>query len=275
MSPPGDVRPLEQGPADPGLAPAEAHPLAGKRVLITRPAGQADDFAERLREAGAEPILAPTIAIFPPDDVRAAADAAERAGEYGWIVFTSRNGVDALFERLGERRLDARTLARVRIAAIGPKTAGALAAHGIRVDLMPAQFVNEAVAAALLARTTPGERILIYRAQDARDVLPDTLREHGRIVDDVAAYATRIVDDPGLRASAARADIVTFTSASSVAGFVHNVPAAGELLAAKVVAAIGPITARAARDAGIRVDVVPDTFTVEGLVHALTETASV
>jgi len=253
----------------------DTQPLFGKRVLVTRPAHQADDFATRLWEAGAEPIVAPTIAIGPPDDVRAAEDAVARAGEYDWIVFTSRNGVDAFFDRLGEQRRDARALGGVRIAAIGPKTADALAAHGIRVDLIPPHFINEAVASELLARTSPGERILIYRAQEAREILPDTLREHGRAVDVVAAYATRTIDDPELRAAAERADIVTFTSSSTVAGFVHNVADANALLSGKLVAAIGPITAQTAREAGIRVDVVAEEFTVEGLLRALTETASV
>ena len=189
----------------------DAQPLFGKRVLVTRPAHQADDFANRLWEAGAEPIVAPTIAIGPPDDPAAARAAVARVREYDWAVFTSRNGVDAFFDVLGELGRDARAFGDVKIAAIGPKTAEALASRGIRVDLVPPAFVNEAVAAELLARTAPGDRILIYRAQEARDVLPDTLREHGRIADVVAAYKTRFVDDPELAAKTAHADIVTFT----------------------------------------------------------------
>jgi uroporphyrinogen III methyltransferase/synthase len=253
----------------------DVQPLFGKRVLVTRPAHQADDFAMRLWEAGAEPILAPAIAIGPPDDLAAAASAVARVREYGWVAFTSRNGVDAFFDRLGEQGRDARALGDVRIAAIGPKTAEALALRGLRADLIPAEFVNEAVAAELLARTAPGERILVYRAQEARDVLAQTLREQGRIVDVVAAYATRFVHDPDLAAKAERADIVTFTSSSTVASFVHNVPAAANLLATKIVAAIGPITAQTARDAGIRVDVVAEEFTVDGLMRALTATATI
>jgi uroporphyrinogen III methyltransferase/synthase len=253
----------------------DVQPLFGKRVLVTRPAHQADDFAMRLWEAGAEPIVAPAIAIGPPDDLAAAADAVARVREYGWVAFTSRNGVDAFFERLGEQGRDARALGDVRVAAIGPKTAEALALRGVRADVIPTTFVNEAVAAELLARTAPGERILVYRAQEARDVLPETLREHGRVVDVVAAYATRFVRDPDLAAKAERADVVTFTSSSTVAGFLHNVPDGARLLGAKTVAAIGPITAQTARDAGIRVDVVAGEFTVEGLMRALAATAAV
>jgi uroporphyrinogen-III synthase len=249
--------------------PAGTQPLLGKRVLVTRPAHQTDDFANRLREAGAEAIIAPTIAIGPPDDPGAARAAVARGHEYAWTVFTSRNAVDAFFDVLGALGRDARAFGAVKIAAIGPKTAEALASRGIRVDVVPPTFVNEAVAAELLTRTAPDDRILIFRAQEARDVLPDTLREHGRVADVVAAYKTRFVDDPELAAKTARADIVTFTSSSTIAGFVHNVPSAAHTLARKTVAAIGPITAQTARDAGIRVDVVADEFTVDGLLAAL------
>ena len=253
----------------------DAQPLFGKRVLVTRPAHQADDFATRLWEAGAEPIIAPTIAIGPPDDLAAARDAVARVREYDWVVFTSRNGVDAFFDRLGELGRDARAFGDAKIAAIGPKTAEALAAHGIRVDVMPAEFVNEAVATELLGRTNAGERILLYRAQEAREVLPETLRDNGRYVDVVAAYKTRVVDDPEMREKAERADIVTFTSSSTVNGFIANIPDAAAFLASKTIAAIGPITARAARDAGIRVDIVANAFTVDGLLNELTETARI
>jgi uroporphyrinogen III methyltransferase/synthase len=253
----------------------DAQPLFGKRVLVTRPAHQSGDVATRLWEAGAEPILAPTIAIGPPDDLAAARTGADRVRDYGWVVFTSRNGADAFFDRLGELGRDTRAFGDVRIAAIGPKTAAALTARGIHADLIPPVYVNEAVAAQMVTRTAPGERVLVYRAQEARDVLPDTLRAHGCRVDVVAAYKTRFVDDPDLAAKAQRSDIVIFTSSSTVGGFVHNVPNAAEVLTGTTVAAIGPITAQTARDAGIRVDIVADEFTVDGLLQALTAAAAV
>jgi uroporphyrinogen III methyltransferase / synthase len=249
----------------------DLQPLFGKRVLVTRPAHQAAEFAAALWEAGAEPIVAPTIAIGPPSDPQPARDAVARIRDYAWLAFTSRNGVDAFFDRLGELGRDARALGDVKVAAIGPKTAEALAARGIRADVIPAEYVNEAIAAELLARTAPGDRVLIFRAEEAREVLPQTLRDSGRSVDVVAAYATRIVEDPELAAKTERADIVTFTSTSTVAGFVRNVADAANVLAPKTVAAIGPITAQAARAAGIRVDVVAEEFTVEGLLHALAD----
>jgi len=244
-------------------------PLFGKRVLITRPLAQADAFAQQVWEAGAEPIVAPTVALGPPDDERAAAAAAAHVRDYDWVVFTSRNAVDAFFDLLSASGKDARALGDAKVAAIGPKTALALTQHGIRVDFMPDAHVNEAVAEGLAGRTAAGDRLLLFRAQEARDVLPQRLRDAGRVVDVVAGYKTHLIDDPNLAETADPADIVTFTSASTVRGFVHNVPDAPAFLARKTVAAIGPITAAAARACGIRVDVVPDEFTVEGLLRAL------
>jgi uroporphyrinogen III methyltransferase/synthase len=244
-------------------------PLFGKRVLVMRPKMQADAFARELWEIGAEPILAPTIAIGPPDDEAAALAAVTRIRDYAWVAFASRNGVDAFFDRLGASGKDTRAFGDVKVAAIGPATAAALTARGIRVDFMPDVYVNEAVADGLVARTATGDRVLVFRAQEARDVLPDTLRAAGRAVDVVAAYKTRFVDDADLRERAERADIITFTSSSTVEGLVRNIADAATLLAGKTVAAIGPITAATARAYGIRVDVIAAEFTVDGLVQAL------
>lgn len=258
-------------------------PLFGKRILVTRPAAQAGEFAQQLWEAGAEPILAPTIAIGPPDDPSSAATAVAHVRDYTWIVFTSRNGVDAFFAMLqggakasgpaGDAHArgphDARALGGVKVAAIGPATAAALAAHGIAADFVPETYVNEAVAEGLVRRTEAGERLMLFRAQEARAVFATILRSVGRTVDVVSAYRTRYVDDPELRAKAERADVVTFTSASTVHGFIHNVADAPAVLAHATVAAIGPITAEAARSAGIRVDIVAEDSTVDALMQAL------
>jgi uroporphyrinogen-III synthase len=139
---------------------------------------------------------------------------------------------------------------------------------------MPATFVNEAVADGLLQRTQRGDRVLLFRAQEARDVVPESLRAAGREVADVAAYKTHLVVDAELPAKAAGADILTFTSSSTVTGFLANVPDAVRVSAGKVVACIGPITAATARDAGLRVDVVARAFTVDGLVRALDSSVS-
>jgi uroporphyrinogen III methyltransferase/synthase len=244
-------------------------PLFGKRVLVTRPLARSDAFAQQIWEAGAEPIVAPTVALGPPDDEAAAAAAVARVRDYEWVAFTSRNAVDAFFDLLSASGKDVRAFGDAKVAAIGPQTALALGQRGLRVDFMPDVHVNEAVAEGLAGRTAAGERILLFRAQEARDVLPARLRDADRIVDVVAGYKTHLVDDPNLGETADAADIVTFTSASTVRGFVHNVPDAAAFLARKTVAAIGPITAAAARSFGIRVDVIAEEFTVEGLVRAL------
>jgi uroporphyrinogen III methyltransferase/synthase len=244
-------------------------PLFGKRVLVTRPAGSADTFAALLREAGAEPLKAPTIAINPPADERAADDGVRYVRAYQWIVFTSVNGVSSFFERLRAQGGDARRLGDVNVAAIGPKTAATLGEHGVRADFVPARYVAEEVAGGLLERTQPGDRILLYRAQEARDVLPVRLRAAARFVDDVAAYATVFTEDPSIAAAAEAADVWTFTSSKTVEGFIANVPDAARLRGHKIVACIGPITADTARLNGLTPDIVAEEYTVEGLCEAL------
>jgi len=244
-------------------------PLFGKRILITRARDDADALAERLRSIGAEPLIAPTIAIEPPDDPEPARAAARTLESRDWVVFTSRNGVDACFDLLARDGGDARRFGGAKVAAIGPKTAARLIGFGIRPEFVPEDFVAEEVAAGLLARTAPGDRILVFGAQEMRDVLPRTLRDAGRDVDVVAAYKTSPVDDPNLPRAAEESDVWTFTSASTVRGFLANVPGAGDLAQERTVACIGPVTARAARDAGLEPDVVAERYTVEGLIEAL------
>jgi len=242
-------------------------PLFGKRVLLTRPLDQSHEVAERLWEAGAEPLVAPVIAIGPPDDPADAMRAVDAIRSYTWVVFSSRNGVDAFFERLDQRGRDARAFGDVKVAAIGPKTAAALATRGIYTDFVPDSAIGEAVAAGVIERTTVSDRVLIFRAQEARDVLRDALRASGRVVDIVAAYATTLVHDPAIAEHVAACDIVTLTSASTVAGLLANVDVSA--LRDKHVACIGPVTAAAARAAGLAVNIIADEYTVDGLVDAL------
>ena len=249
----------------------DTHPLFGKRVLVTRARGAADEFAEKLWEIGAEPVLVPAIAIGPPDDPAPARAALDTLDARAWIVFTSANGVDAAFDGLSAAGHDARRFGRALVAAIGPKTAERLMSRGIRADYVPSEYVAEAVAAGLLERTKAGDTVLSFGAQEMRDVLADTLRAAGRTVDVVAAYKTTHVRDEALARAAEATDVWTFTSASTVASFVENVPQASALQGARLVAALGPVTAKAARDAGLRVDCIATSFTIEGLVEALAE----
>lgn len=216
--------------------------------------------------------MAPVIAMLPPDDSASAEQAVNSASEYAWVVFTSANGVRVFFEHLQARREDARAFGNAKIAAIGIKTSQALLQRNVYADLVPQSYVAEDLADALIAASKPGEHILVYRAQEARDVLPVRLREAGREVDVVAAYKTVFVEDPQFAEKVASCDILTFTSASTVRGFVHNLhgpAAAAHAAAGKVVACIGPITADEARKCGLDVTATADEFTANGLVAAL------
>ena len=244
-------------------------PLFGKRILITRPLEASRELAEQMWEIGAEPVIAPAIAIGPPDDVAAARAATAAFGSYAWIVFTSQNGVDAAFAHLAERGADARAFATAKVAAVGSKTAAALAARGIVADFVPEKFDADEVAAEILARTLPRDRVLFYGAQAMREGPIEGLRAADRRVDLVAAYKTTAIVDPQMAQAARDTDMWTFASASAVNAFLANVPGARELASAKTVACIGPVTAGAARAAGLAVDVVADEATVEGLVQAL------
>lgn len=247
-------------------------PLFGKRVLITRPAHQAEQFARALYARGVEPLLASTIAIVPPDNIYAAHREIDRLEEFAWVVFTSQNGVDAFFDRLNSLDADARYIAKTKVAAIGAKTAERLRQNGVRADLVPSAYISEEVARSLIEATTEGDRILVYRAQEARDVLPEMLENAGRVPTVVAAYKTIFDVDPEFREKVASADVLTFTSASTVRGFVELLggePAAIAAAQGKIVACLGPITAEAAENAGLHIDVVADIYTTEGLLDAL------
>ncbi len=246
--------------------------LFGKRVLVTRAGPQSASFANALLARGAEPIVAPTIEITAPDDPLPARRALDGLAAYAWLVFTSQNGVDAFFAALDSRNADARALGSARVAAIGDRTAERLREHGIRADLMPRAFIGEEIARALIERAAPGDRVLIYRAQEARDVLPRMLEEAGLRPDVVAAYKTIFARPPNFEDAVARAGVLTFTSASTVRGFCAALggdePGANAARG-KCVACIGPITAQAATGAGLTVDVIATVFTTAGLLDAL------
>lgn len=253
----GDVAGLD-------LAWFERRPLFGRRVVVTRTREQAPALARRLRDRGAEPVEVPTIAVVDAADGGAALrEAAGRLATYDWIVFTSANAVDRLMPLLR----DARALGRARVAAIGPGTADALVRWRVAADLLPERAVAESLLAALPPPAAYGGRLLLPRAAVAREVLPDGLRAVGWDVDVVEAYRTVPVPVPeALAARATGADAICFTSASSVAGWIA---AADPVVTPPVVACIGPVTAAAARHAGLTVGVVAATQTIDGLVAAL------
>ncbi|MYD86675.1 MAG: uroporphyrinogen-III synthase [Acidobacteria bacterium] len=257
----------------------EPRPLAGKRILVTRPQAQAPELAERLDALGAESIEAPAIRIVPPDDMQPLDDACAAAASFAWIVFTSANAVDAFLQRLDGPGGGDGKLAGVRICAIGPATAARLARHGLSVDLAPADHRGEGVGAALRAALDlRGTRILLPRADIARPLLPDALRAAGAAVTEVTAYRTVAATAwPGADVrellDRRRIDAVTFTSASAVRAVAQSLGAvrAVELLRPTVVAAIGPVTARAAGQLGVETTVMPSTYTTQALAQALAD----
>jgi uroporphyrinogen III methyltransferase/synthase len=251
----------------------DQRPLFGKRIVVTRAREQASEFAEALRERGAEPIEFPLIRIAaPPDDYAALDDAIQRAANYDWICFASAPAVDHFFARLAHLDRDARALASARIAVVGPATAEAVRHHGIRPDFAP-----KTATGAALAEELPGEiagrRILVPRALDGDEALPSGLAARWAIADTVSAYRT-VVDDAGSeqireRLAQGTIDVVTFTSSSTVKNFaaaLEGVSMPGTVLTA----CIGPSTAATAAERLGRVpDIVAADHTITGLLTAL------
>ena len=238
----------------------EHRPLFGKRVVVTRARAQSSSLLARLRELGADAVEVPAIRIEEPADGGAAlADAAARLADHDWVVVTSPNGA----RRLLAACRDARAFGTARVAAIGPGTADALAVGNVVADLVPERFVAEGLLEVF--PDGPG-RVLLARAAEARDVLPDGLRAKGWEVEVVEAYRT-VLGEPTAdeRAAVAAADAVTFTSSSTVRNFLAVCD-----VVPPVVACIGPITAATARELGLTVDVEADVHTVDGLLTALT-----
>ncbi|HEU4945334.1 MAG TPA: uroporphyrinogen-III synthase [Solirubrobacterales bacterium] len=276
------------------LAWLERRPLHGRRVVVTRARAQASGLATTLRALGAEVIELPAIRIEPRLESEEVRRAVERIGEYALICVTSANGAHLLFEALADAGLDARALGgrperkqaaegigaggelqapKTVIAAIGPGTAKALAEHGISADVVPERFVAEALIEALAGVEVEGHRVLVARAAEARDVLPDALRGRGADVDVVAIYETvREQPEPEAIEAAQGADYVTFTSSSTVRNLTDALGASFPP-AARIVS-IGPITSEAVRAAGLEVQVEAERHDVDGLLTALVADAS-
>jgi uroporphyrinogen III methyltransferase / synthase len=249
------------------LAWFERRPLFGRTIVVTRAREQASELRARLTALGSRVVELPAIRIDPLPVVLPPLD------DVDWLVLTSANGVSALFERgIIPTGGDARTLAAVRVAAIGPGTARALARHGVRADLVPHRFVAEALLDAFPPPDGPDRRVLLARAEQARDVLPDGLRTLGYHVDVLALYRTRVAEpDPAILDQVRRGqvDAVTFTSSSTVRNFVDL---AGTLDPQPHVVSIGPITSATARELGLRVDAEATAHTIDGLVAAVLDT---
>ena len=246
----------------------DRRPLHGRVVVVTRARAQASGLAATLTSLGARVVELPAIRIVALLESEEVAAAIAALHSYALICLTSANGAELLFEAMAARGLDARALANATVAAIGPGTAAALRDRGVLADVVPERFVAEGLIEALEGVPVEGRPVLVARAAEARDTLPDALRERGAEVDVVALYETVAEQpEPGAIAAAAEADYVTFTSSSTVRNFLAAV---GDRLPASArIVSIGPVTSDAARDAGLEVHVEAERHDVEGLVAAL------
>jgi len=269
------------------------YPLSGVRVLVGRARHQAGALSSELRKLGAEVLEIPFIEIRKPQSFRPLDSALKNLAEYDWLILTSVNGVEAMWERLRRNRITSKTAARLdpglRVAAIGPATKKALEQRGLKVDVVPKEYVAESVVRSLRRRVKE-KRILLVRAKIARDVIPRELRRAGAHVDVVEAYETAVPESSRRRLRAAlnnskkRPHVVTFTSSSTVRNFAQLL--GGTLLAEfkqnrvgsgkrsqgaerMRTASIGPVTSSTLRELGLGVDVAAREFTIPGLVRAI------
>ena len=251
----------------------EQKSLFGKGIVITRPARQADDLACLLAGEGAEPINFPTIKIVPPESWRELDCVIDQLSTYNWLIFTSANGVQFFFERLREKNKDVRDLQGIKICCIGPATAKQVADKGIKVDLVPKQFIAEGILESFAAVDLKGSKILIPRAAKARDILPEGLKKMGAAVDVAATYQTvnsgRKKEELAELIKSGKVDVITFTSSSTVTNFVEIMGTDFTIPAQIDIACIGPITAATTKKAGYKIDIEQEEYTMEGLVESL------
>jgi uroporphyrinogen-III synthase len=259
-------------------------PLSGLRVLVGRARHQASALSKNLRHLGAEVLEIPFIEIRKPRSYRPLDTALKNIGSYDWLILTSVNGVDAFWKRLRKLHLTKRHLQHLQVAAIGPSTRKAAERRGLKVDVVPKEYVAESVVERLRERVQ-GKRVLLARAKIARDVIPIELRKLGAHVDVVEAYETAVPLSSRARLNAVlrdpkrRPDVITFTSSSSALNFVTLVTGRtphgqgarnyiGKLHGVKL-ASIGPVTSATLRQLGLPVDIEAREYTIPGLVNAI------
>jgi uroporphyrinogen III methyltransferase/synthase len=254
-----------------GLKWYEKRPLLGKRIVVTRTRKQASALSNKLRALGAHVIELPTIRIEPPGNLREFAELVQDSHVYDWIVFTSANGVEAFFEIFFKLYDDAREIGGTHIAAIGPATAQRVKDFHLHVDLQPDEFVADGLVREFKKQgSIENLRVLLVRAEKARDTLPRELSALGAIVDEGIAYRTvpETRDRSGARRQLAHdgADLITFTSSSTVENFLAlGLPWPKGMQ----VASIGPITSKTVRDHGLKVDIEARRHDIDGLVDAI------
>jgi uroporphyrinogen-III synthase len=256
-----------------------SQPLSGVRVLVGRARRQASALSSELRKLGATVIEIPFIEIRKPRSFKRLDSALANLAGYDWLILTSVNGVEALWERLTRLRLTKAAVKQLRIAAIGPATRKAIEQRGGEVDVVPKEYVAESVVRSL-RRRVKGKRVLLVRAKVARDVIPRELRRAGAEVDVVEAYETVVPRTSGprlrsmLKNPRRRPHVVTFTSSSTVRNFVALLGSGKASIQGVSLASIGPVTSSTLRELGLRVDVEAEEFTIPGLVEAMLHSLS-
>ncbi len=252
----------------------EKRPLFSKKIVVTRAREQASGFVDVLTDLGADVLEFPTIKIIPPESYEEVDKAVAEIGTYDWLIFTSPNAVKCFLERLKTLKKDIRDLKGIKICAIGPETSKNVSDLGICVDFVPAEYRAEAIIDGLNKIGISGKKILIPRAKEAREILPDSLKEAGASVNVVPIYQT-VKGDNNIDIKSAlenkEVDIVTFTSSSTVDNFVSMVEEAGcysELDGVKV-ASIGPITGETVKKHGLKTDIMPTDYTIPALTQAI------
>ena len=250
-------------------------PLSGLRILVGRASHQASALSSGFRELGAEVIEIPFIEIRKPRSYKPLDSALKNLADYDWLILTSVNGVEAVWDHLRKLRLTKRSFQHLKVAAIGPATEKAIEKRGVRVDVVPKEYVAESVVESL-SRQIAGKRVLLARAKVARDVIPRELKKLGAQVDVVEAYETVIPQTSRIRLRAVLKDpkrrphVITFTSSSTVRNFVA-------LLGGNVwrgrprprVASIGPVTSATLRELGLPVDTEAKEYAIPGLIRAI------
>ena len=252
----------------------ETLPLFGKTFVITRAEAQADSFIHMLEERGAEAYLYSSIKIVPPSDWDPMDRSLEKLSDYDGLIFTSVNGVHFFAQRLREKNKDIRELKGVRIYAIGPKTEQAVRDLNIGVDTVPESYVAESLIECIGKDNVQDKNFLLPRATVAREILPNTLRQMGANIDVVPAYQTitpQKFDSNFLkRLDEGSIDVITFTSSSTVTNFLNRLGMEHhDKLHSVTIACIGPITRKTAEDHGLKVSIVPNQYTIDGLILAI------
>jgi uroporphyrinogen III methyltransferase/synthase len=252
-------------------------PLAGKKILTTRTREQSSDFAIRLRDLGAEVIEFPTIEIVPPLRWGEVDRAIDRLKSYDWIIFTSANGVNFFWQRVTERGKNLRLPSSLKVCAIGPATANQLKKKRVPVHYVPKEFIAESILEGFGKMVLKGKRILLARAKKARDILPIGLRKMGAEVEVVAVYRTIRPRGGEKRLkkllAEGKIDVITFTSSSTVNHFAELLRKEDlkKLLKSIAIACIGPVTARTAKEWGLKAQIQPKQYTIPGLTRAIAE----